>query len=74
MKDKNLLLKILILIAIAGSNYLHAQRYCSTKNDSAGIYLTYQNFETGKTTNAFKPYQKNIPYGRRDFSKIKTLS
>jgi hypothetical protein len=73
MKDKNLLLKILILIAIAGSNYLHAQRYCSTKNDSAGIYLTYQNYETGKTTNAFKPYQKTYSLWPQGFFKNKDL-
>ena len=56
-----------------GSNNLLAQSSYSMTNDSAGIYLTYQNFETGKLTNGVKPYQRSYSLWPQGFFKNKDL-
>lgn len=73
MKKVNLLLLLFVVIAITKNNILLAQSSYSMTNDSAGIYLTYQNFETGKLTNGFKPYQKSYSLWPQGFFKNKDL-
>lgn len=70
---KNLLLPLLILIVITGNSNLIAQSSYSKANDSAGIYLTFEDFETGKLTNGFKPYQKNYSLWPQGFFKNKDV-
>jgi hypothetical protein len=75
MKNENLLLLLFILIVITGSSNLIAQSSYSTTNDSEGIYLTYEDFETGELTKIdLSHIREVIPYGHRDFSRIKTLN
>lgn len=73
MKKKDLLLHLFVLISIICSNKLLAQSSFSRINDSAGIYLSYENFETGKLTNGFKPYQKNYSLWPKGFFKYKDI-
>tara|TARA_R110002049_G_scaffold93484_4_gene231075 strand:+ start:225 stop:788 length:564 start_codon:yes stop_codon:yes gene_type:complete len=73
MKNENLLLLLFFLIVITGNNNLIAQSSYSTTTDSAGIYLTYEDFETGKLTNGFKPHQKNYSLWPQGFFKNKDV-
>ncbi|MDP3200400.1 MAG: hypothetical protein Q8M62_11260 [Algoriphagus sp.] len=65
---KKLLLFIFILGIICN---LSAQPNYSIPNDSAGIYLTYNDFVNGKPINSFKPYQKNYSLWPKGFFKYK---
>ena len=73
MKVKNLLFLMFFLIAITQRSNLLAQRTLSMTTNSAGIYLTFEDFETGKITNGFKPYQKNYFLWPRAFLDTKIL-
>ena len=73
MKEKYLLLLMVVMFAITGSNRLLAQSSYSMTNDSAGIFLTYEDFETGKLTDGFKPYQKNYSLWPQGFFKYKDI-
>jgi hypothetical protein len=59
MKKEYLHLLLFVLGANKGIDDLLAQSSVSMTNNSAGIYLTYEDFETGKLTNEFKSYQSH---------------
>ncbi|PSK99813.1 hypothetical protein CLV48_1163 [Cecembia rubra] len=67
--------KILIYLClfVLTSNSLYAQYSYTMVNDSAGIYLTFEDFEAGKLTNGFKPYQKNYSLWPQGFFKNKDI-
>lgn len=67
--------KILIYLClfVLTSNSLYAQYSYTMVNDSAGIYLTFEDFEAGKLTNGFKPYQKNYALWPQGFFKNKDV-
>jgi hypothetical protein len=73
MKEVNLLMLLFASKAITGSINLLAQSSYSMTNDSAGIYLTYKDFETGKLTNGFKPNQNNYSLWPLGFFKHKDI-
>lgn len=73
MKVNDLLFLLFVLISISGSNPLFAQRSYSMSNDSSGVYATFEDFESGKITNGFKPHQNNYSLWPRGFFKYKDI-
>lgn len=73
MKDKKLILLMVVLIVSTVRNILFAQSADSALSDSAGIYLTYEDFETGKLTNGFKLGQNKHSIWPQGFFKNKDI-
>ncbi len=73
IKKEKLLVLLFFLIAMTGSNRLFVKSSYSMSNDSAGVYLTYEDFKTGKITNGFKPNQKNSTLWPLGFFKNKDI-
>ncbi len=71
-KNNDLLFLFFLFVAISWRDNLLAQSYINA-NDSAGIYLTYKDFEIGKLVNGFKPYQKNYTLWPKGFFKNKDV-
>jgi hypothetical protein len=64
--------KLLLLVSIIGiTECTFGQTDYSMVNDSAGIYLTYNDFVNGKLTNSFMPYQKGYSLWAKGFFKYK---
>ncbi|MFD2034585.1 hypothetical protein ACFSKL_07285 [Belliella marina] len=73
MKGRKLSLILLVMIAISRKNDLLAQNHHSTLDNSAGIYMTYEDFERGESMNGFTPYQKNHTIWPQGFFKYKDI-
>lgn len=73
MKKQYLLFLLFVFEANNGINNLLAQSSFSMTNNSAGIYMTYEDFEIGELTNEFKSYQSNTFLLTQGFFEKKNL-
>jgi hypothetical protein len=70
---RNCFVILFTLAIITGKNNLFAQSPYSMTNDSAGIYLTFGDFENGKLINGFKPHQNNFTLWPQGFFRYKDV-